>query len=154
MRILDYTLQQRSDLGCVLLRWRGRFNLADMARHAAETGDCPMLDSGLSLFCDLRDVDMSVSPREVIAVSRLSAPAVVWSGRRKVALLAGSEFSYGMQRIVATVLEGPHLTFNVCRSVPEAASWLGLPADIGDPFTTVPLPADATAPAMLSAGMA
>jgi hypothetical protein len=39
-----------------------------------------------------------------------------------------------MMRMLASMRERPGLVLNVFRDLEEAKAWLGLPADLGDPF--------------------
>ncbi len=53
---------------------------------------------------------------------------------RRVAILTSSDLGFGMMRMLVLMRERPELVLNVFRDLEEAKAWLGLPAELGDPF--------------------
>ncbi len=79
-------------------------------------------------------MDVDVPTSEVRKVATTPSPKVDPDVVRKVAILASSDFGFGMMRMLALMRERPGLVLDVFRDLEEAKAWLGLPADLGDPF--------------------
>ncbi len=79
-------------------------------------------------------MDVDVPTSEVQNVAMAASPKVDPGIVRKVAILASSDVGFGTMRMLASMRERPGLVLNVFRDLEEAKAWLGLPADLGDPF--------------------
>ncbi len=131
---MPYVLKSDNDLGCIFIRWRGTFSREEGAAHYREIAGLVSFQQGSHLFHDVRLVDVNVPASEIREVARAKSPNVDSDNDRKVAVLAPSDLGFGMMRMLASVREHPGLTLNVFRDLEQAKAWLGLPADLGDPF--------------------
>ncbi len=82
----------------------------------------------------MRLADVDVPASEIQSVAEAASPKVTANTVRKVAILTSSDLGFGMMRMLALMRERPGLALNVFRDLEEAKAWLGLPADLGDPF--------------------
>ncbi len=131
---MPYILKSDDALGCIFIRWRGTFSSEEGAAHYREIAGYESFQKGAHLFHDTRLVDVDVPTSEVQRVATAASPKVEPAFVRKVAILASSDVGFGMMRMLASMRERPGLILNVFRDLEEAKAWLGLPADLGDPF--------------------
>jgi len=131
---MPYILKSDDALGCIFIRWSGTFSSEEGAAHYREIAGYESFQKGAHLFHDTRLVDVDVPTSEVQKVAAAASPKVDPAIVRKVAILASSDFGFGMMRMLALMRERPGLVLDVFRDLGEAKAWLGLPADLGDPF--------------------
>ena len=131
---MPYILKSDDALGCIFIRWSGTFSSEEGAAHYREIAGYESFQKGAHLFHDTRLVDVDVPTSEIQKVATAASPKVDPDIVRKVAILASSDFGFGMMRMLALMRERPGLVLNVFRDLEEAKAWLGLPADLGDPF--------------------
>ncbi len=131
---MPYILKSDESLGCIFIRWSGTFSSEEGAAHYREIAGYESFQKGAHLFHDTRLVDVDVPTSEVQKVATAASPKVEPDVVRKVAILASSDVGFGMMRMLASMRERPGLVLNVFRDLEEAKAWLGLPADLGDPF--------------------
>jgi hypothetical protein len=131
---MPHILKSDDGLGCIFVRWKGTFSSEEGAAYYREIVGHESYQNGSHLFHDIRLVNADVSISEIEKVARAgprdAAPSIV----RKAAILASSDLGFGMMRMLASMREHPGLTLSVFRDLEEAKAWLGLPADLGDPF--------------------
>ncbi len=131
---MPHILKSDDGLGCIFIRWKGTFSSEEGATYYREIVGHESYQNGAHLFHDIRLVDPDVPSPEIekaaIAGPQYAAPNTV----RKVAILAPSDLGFAMMRMLASMREHPGLTLSVFRDLEEAKAWLGLPADLGDPF--------------------
>ncbi len=131
---MPYILKSDDALGCIFIRWSGTFSSEEGAAHYREIAGYESFQKGAHLFHDTRLVDVDVPTSEVRKVATAPSSKVDPDVVRKVAILASSDLGFGMMRMLAVMRERPGLVLNVFRDLEEAKAWLGLPADLGDPF--------------------
>ncbi len=131
---MPYILKSDDALGCIFIRWSGTFSSEEGAAHYREIAGYESFQKGAYLFHDTRLVDVDVTTSEVEKMARAPSPKVDPDVVRKVAILSSSDLGFGMMRMLASMRERPGLVLNVFRDLEEAKAWLGLPADLGDPF--------------------
>ena len=131
---MPYILKSDESLGCIFIRWSGTFSSEEGAAHYREIAGYESFQKGAHLFHDTRLVDVDVPTSEVQKVATAASPKVEPDVVRKVAILASSDLGFGMMRMLALMRERPGLVLDVFRDLEEAKAWLGLPADLGDPF--------------------
>ncbi len=131
---MPYIIKSDDALGCIFIRWRGTFSSEEGAAQYREIAGYESFQKGAHLFHDTRLVDVDVPTSEVQKVAAAASPKVDPAIVRKVAILASSDFGFGMMRMLALMRERPGLVLDVFRDLGEAKAWLGLPADLGDPF--------------------
>jgi hypothetical protein len=131
---MPYILKSDDALGCIFIRWSGTFSYEEGAAHYREIAGYESFQQGSHLFHDIRLVDVNVPAVEVRKVAMAASPKVDPNIVRKVAILASSRLGFGMMRMLASMRERPGLVLNVFRDLEKANAWLGLPADLGDPF--------------------
>ncbi len=131
---MPYILRSEDALGCIFIRWSGTFSYEEGAAYYREIAGYESFQQGSHLFHDIRLVDVNVPAVEIRKVATAASPKVDANIVRKVAILTSSDFSFGMMRMLALMRERPELVLNVFRDIEEAKAWLGLPADLGDPF--------------------
>ena len=131
---MPYILKSNDALGCIFIRWSGTFSSEEGAAHYREIAGYESFQRGSHLFHDARLVDVGVPTSEIEKVATAASPKVDSGVVRKVAILASSDVGFGMMRMLASMRERPGLVLNVFRDLEEAKAWLGLPADLGDPF--------------------
>ncbi len=131
---MPYILKSEDALGCIFIRWSGTFSYEEGAAHYREIAGYESFQKGAHLFHDTRLVDVDVPTSEVQKAATAASPKVDPAIVRKVAILASSDVGFGMMRMLASMRERPGLVLNVFRDLEETKAWLGLPADLGDPF--------------------
>jgi len=131
---MPYILKSDDALGCIFIRWRGTFSSREGAAHYRELADYKSFQQGSNLFHDVRLANTDVASSEIREVATARSQNLDPDIMRKVAILAPSDLSFGMMRMLAAMRERPGLVLDVFRDLEEAKAWLGLPADIGDPF--------------------
>jgi hypothetical protein len=131
---MPYIIKSDDALGCIFIRWSGIFSSEEGAAHYREVAGYESFQKGAHLFHDTRLVNVDVSTSEVQKVATAPSPIVDLGVVRKVAILASSDFGFGMMRMLALMRARPGLVLDVFRDLEEAKAWLGLPADLGDPF--------------------
>ena len=131
---MPYILKSDDVLGCIFIRWSGTFSSEEGAAYYREIAGYEGYQKGSHLFHDGRLVNADVPSPEIHKVARGGPQNADPNIARKVAILAPSDLGFGMMRMLALMREQPGLTLNVFRDLEEAKAWLGLPADIGDPF--------------------
>lgn len=136
---MPYILKSDESLGCIFIKWRGKFSFEEGSAFFREIAQSPEYEQGAHLFHDVRQVDTDVPSSEIRNVAEAGKANINPDGLRKVAILTGSEESFGAMRMLATIREHPGLVFNVLRDLEDAKAWLGLPLDLGDPFADMAL---------------
>jgi hypothetical protein len=131
---MPYILKSDDALGCIFIKWRGTFSSEEGSAHYREIAGLVGFQQGSHLFHDARLVDVSVPTSEIRDVAKAPSPKVDSAIVRKVAILVSSDLGFGMMRMLGAMRERPGLVLNVFRDLEEAKAWLGLPADLGDPF--------------------
>ena len=131
---MPYILKSEDALGCIFIRWRGTFSYEEGAAHYREVAEFESFQQGSHLFHDVRLVNVDVPASEIQSVAKAASPKVTANTVRKVAILTSSDLGFGMMRMLALMRERPELVLNVFRDLEEAKAWLGLPAELGDPF--------------------
>ena len=131
---MPYILKSDDALGCILIKWCGTFSYEEGSAHYREIAELVSFQQGSNLFHDVRLVDVDVPTSEIHNVAKAASPKVDSKIVRKVAILVSSDIGFGMMRMLAMIRERPGLVLNVFRDLEEAKAWLGLPADLGDPF--------------------
>ena len=131
---MPYILKSEDALGCIFIRWRGTFSYEEGAAHYREVAEFESFQQGSHIFHDVRLVNIDVPASEIQSVAKAASPKVTANTVRKVAILTSSDLGFGMMRMLALMRERPELVLNVFRDLEEAKAWLGLPAELGDPF--------------------
>ncbi len=131
---MPYILKSDDARGCIFIKWRGTFSYEEGSAHYREVAEFVGFQRGSHLFHDIRLVDVDVPASEIHKVAVAASPKVDSNAVRKVAILVSSDVGFGMMRMLALMRERPGLVLNVFRDLEEAKAWLGLPADVGDPF--------------------
>ncbi len=131
---MPYILKSEDALGCIFIRWRGTFSYEEGAAHYREVAEFESFQQGSHLFHDVRLVNVDVPASEIQSVAKAVSPKVTANTVRKVAILTSSDLGFGMMRMLALMRERPELVLNLFRDLEEAKAWLGLPAELGDPF--------------------
>ncbi len=131
---MPYILKSDDALGCIFIRWSGTFSYEEGAAYYREIAGYESFQQGSHLFHDVRLVDLDVPTNEIHKVATAASPKVDPDVVRKVAVLTSSDMGFGMMRMLVSMRERPGLVLNVFRDLEEAKAWLGLPADLGDPF--------------------
>jgi hypothetical protein len=131
---MPYILKSENALDCIFIRWSGTFSYEEGAAFYREIAGYESFQQGSHLFHDVRLADVDVPSSEIHSVATAASPKVNANIVRKVAILTCSDLSFGMMRMLALIRERPGLVLNVFRDLDEAKAWLGLPADLGDPF--------------------
>ena len=105
----------------------------DLREHARLLRADPAFDPSHNHLVDLREVtELRVARDTIEAVARVSVFA---RGVRR-AVVASSDFHYGMARMFEIFSDGTGRTVTVFRDVREAEDWLGL-SGLPDPSDTV-----------------
>ncbi len=131
---MPYVIKSDEVLGCIFIKWSGTFSSEEGFSHYREIAKLVPFQQGSHLFHDVRLVDVNVPASEIRNVAESSSPEVDSHSVRKVAILVSSGLGFGMMRMLATIRERPGLVLNVFHDLEEAKAWLGLSADLGDPF--------------------
>ena len=131
---MPYIIKSNDAHGCIFIKWCGPFSSEEGLAQYREIAELASFQQGAHLFHDARLVDFNVPNSEIRKVAEAPSPKVISNIVRKVATLASSELGFGMMRTLAAIRERPGLELNVFRDLEEAKTWLGLPADLGDPF--------------------
>lgn len=131
---MPHILKSDDNLGCIFVKWTGSFSAAEGAAYYRAIAQLDGYRQGASVFHDVRLVDADVPSGEIRAVATAGPKDADPSNVRKVAVLAPSDLTFGMMRMLAAMRERPGLVLNVFRDLDKAAEWLGLPTDFGDPF--------------------
>lgn len=126
----------RSDeaLGCIFVQWRGTFSRKEADAYSRDVAKLPGFHAGLDFFHDMRQADVTVSSTVIRDAAKVESPPSKTDSVRKAAILVSSDVGFGMMRMLATFRDRPGLDVDVFRDLEEARAWLGLPAEIGDPF--------------------
>ena len=121
-----------------------RVNAAERVRYSLLTGDivdkdlitafrrsyeASDFDPSLNGLVDLREVaKLEVTSNGIWQLAQILHPADQAGRGRRVALVASSDFQFGMARMVATLLSAGGLTteYQAFRDMAEARAWLGL----------------------------
>jgi hypothetical protein len=107
----------------------GDKELVTAFRRAFEASD---FDPTLNGLVDLREVrKLDVTSNGIWQLAQILRPADQTAHGRRVALVASSDFQFGMARMVSTLLSAGGLTteYQAFRDVTAARAWLGLAAD-------------------------
>jgi hypothetical protein len=102
-------------------------------RRSFEASD---FDPSLNGLVDLRAVGkLDVTSNGIWELAQVLRPADKGATGRRVALVASSDFQFGMARMVATLLSAGGLTteYHAFRDMAEARAWLGLAAEEPQP---------------------
>jgi hypothetical protein len=105
----------------------GDQELVTAFRRSFEASD---FDATLNGLVDLREVHkLDVTSSGIWELSQILRPADQTAASRRVALVASTDFQFGMARMVATLLStgGLKTEYHAFRDISEARSWLGLP---------------------------
>ncbi len=131
---MPYILKSEDALGCIFIRWCGTFSNVEGAAHYREIAGYESFQQGSNLFHDVRLVDVDVPVSQIQSMAKAASPKMTATLVRKVAILTSSDLGFGMMRMLVLMRERPGLVLKVFRDLEEAKAWLGLPADLGDPF--------------------
>ena len=104
----------------------GDRELVTAFRRSFEASD---FDPSLNGLVDLREVrKLDVTSNGIWELAHVLRPADESGHARRVALVAASDFQFGMARMVATLLSTGGLTteYHAFRDMGEARAWLGL----------------------------
>lgn len=104
----------------------GDRELVTAFRRSFEASD---FDPTLNGLVDLREVcKLDVTSSGIWELSQILRPADLAAISRRVALVASTEFQFGMARMVATLLStgGLRTEYHAFRDMGEARAWLGL----------------------------
>ena len=121
-------------LGCIFVQWRGTFSRDEADAYSRDVAALPGFHEGWNFFHDMRQANLRVPGDVVRNAARVERPPSLPKHIRKGAILVSTDLAFGMMRMLATFRERPDLYLDVFRDLEEAKAWLGLPADIGDPF--------------------
>jgi len=121
-------------LGCIFVQWHGTFSRKGADAYSRDVAKLSGFHAGMNFFHDMRKADMKVSGSVIRDAARVESPPSNSGAVRKGAILVSSDVGFGMMRMLATFRERPGLDLDVFRDLEEAKAWLGLPAEIGDPF--------------------
>jgi hypothetical protein len=105
----------------------GDRELVTAFRRSYEASD---FDPTLNGLVDLREVrKLDVTSSGIWELSQILRPADQGATSRRVALVASTDFQFGMARMVATLLStgGLKTEYHAFRDIDEARTWLGLP---------------------------
>ncbi len=131
---MPFILKSDDTIGCIFIKWRGTFSAEEGFAQYREVGQLAGYQQGAHLFHDARLVDFNVPDSEIRKVAQPPPPQANSNVVRKVATLVSSDLGFGMMRVLSAIRERHGLELRVFRDLEEAKAWLGLPADIGDPF--------------------
>ena len=131
---MPYIIKSDDALGCIFIKWRGTFSAEEGFAQYRETAQLESFQQGSHLFHDARLGDFNIPNSEIRKVAEAPSPKVDSNNVRKVATLVSSDLAFGMMRALGAFRERPGLELKVFRDLEEAKAWLGLPADLGDPF--------------------
>lgn len=122
-------------------------NVAERVRYSILSGDIgdrelvaayraafasPDFDPSLNGLVDLRDArTLNVTSSGIWELAQILRPGDQTAHARRVALVASSDFQFGMARMVSTLLTTGGLTteYQAFREMAEARAWLGLPPE-------------------------
>ena len=108
--------------GIVLAIMAGECTLDVRKAIWTEYSQDPDVD-GLNILIDMRDCAYTLSPDEVREERRHMAQFSKLDGR-KIAIIVGRDLQYGMNRLAASVLEGPDVEARPFRDYDEALDWV------------------------------
>ena len=131
---MPFSLKIDENLDCAFVKWSGGFSHDDSRIFHRETADNARYRQCSKRLHDVRHVNFDVPTSEVDSAARTWAPEGAQQIECKSAILASSSLSFGVMRMFSAMYERPGMTLNVIRDLEEAKEWLGIPADIGDPF--------------------
>ena len=131
---MPYVLMGDEALGCIFIKWHGTFSYEEVSAYFREVAELVGFQKGSHLFHDARLMDVNVPASEIHNVAKTATPKLDPNIVYKIAILTSSDVNFGMLRMFATIRERPGLVLNVFRDLEKAKVWLGLPADLGDPF--------------------
>lgn len=108
---------------------------------ATEAGDAyrkamhsPDWVGGFDEIADVRNADLSALTASVfMEVGQLTEELVPEGEVQRTAVIATEDFAYGMSRMYQQLNAETREAVKVFRTAEEAATWLGVPADILDP---------------------
>ena len=121
--------------GCVFVKWRGLVTLADNEAFFKDLEASPGFRAGLHRLHDYRDAEFQYTTAYVRSLLAKDTMAGGSHGFRKVAMLVSTDFAFGISRMYQILSKDPNQEFWSFRDLEKAIEWLGLPADIPDPFT-------------------
>ncbi len=135
---MPYSLKIDEVLECAFIKWHGVFSWEEHRIYGRETADEASFQKCPKRFHDARRVVFDIPAPEVHRVarsvtSRNDTPGMPWS-----VILVSSELGLDVMRMFATMSDLSGMNLNVFRELKEAKAWLGLPADVGDPFKDMP----------------
>jgi len=119
-------------LNCIFVKWGRNPSLEDTRQYFETLVGLPAFRAGAHMFNDLRALAPDL-PASFFRQAARFGPTTPATGQ-KLALLVSSEVAFGLMRIFATFRQRPGLEVDVFDDLEQARKWLGLPADIGDPF--------------------
>ncbi len=134
---MPYLLKIDEKSGCAFIKWHGVFSLDENRKFRSDTADNAAFQACTKRLHDTRGVDISV-PTSVIRTVAYADPVTTEPFVEvRSAILVSSEMAFGMMRMFSTMYQDPRMNMRVFRNLDDAKAWLGLPADLGDPFDTM-----------------
>lgn len=127
--------------GCALFRWRDTVLAKNAAEALQEFERNNDFRRDLSRFSDLRQVTWSIDQaRAMVPLQREFLRRYPEQAAARFAILVGNDADFGTARLF--ISETGYDNAAVFRRLDEALAWLGLPAEVGDPFANMGTDAD------------
>ena len=134
---MPYLLKIDEKTGCALIKWHGIFSLDENRKFRSDTADNAAFQACTKRLHDTRGVDISVPSSVIRTVAHADPVTTEPFVEVRSAILVSSEMAFGMMRMFSTMYQDPRMNMRVFRNLGDAKAWLGLPADLGDPFDTM-----------------
>ena len=112
------------DKPCVLtVRASGHVTFAEVQSLMDELVRDERMSPGIHVFADCRDIQKTLSTKELQAVSRNMRP-LLDRGMGPIAIVTSSTFIYGVARMFSFFAEAMGASVHAFRSADEASNWL------------------------------
>lgn len=120
-----YTIDGDSNL--INLQITGSFSEGQIRENIARVNADPKFRKGLNTLADITDARADIGYQQMRQFARYVETLHDVRGECKWAILAPTDVSYGMSRMLEALTDSPSIHIQAFRSRKQALRWLGLP---------------------------
>jgi len=120
---------------CVLIRFFDELTTRQFSELADRLKRLPEFAPGHLRLSDIRQLRHVPSANDVRKFAHIAKDLDHAHWPARTAILAGTDAAFGISRMFAMIRDPEGVIVRVCRNVPDAKEWLGLPSSPDDPFS-------------------
>jgi hypothetical protein len=134
---MRYWYEINNDIGCVFAKRSGSYVHSEWMAILEAINNDVNLRAGMNRHYDYREAEGAPSKEETFDQVRYFGGMDETLGPRKVAIVASQLITFGMSRMYGTLRDGSSADIRQFKTIDEAAAWLELPPEFGDPFPSI-----------------